>query len=128
MMHEHPSHAPPLLQASPTNESTPHWHRAHDALSRLATSRARLDWEEGRLLFDALRSHAHLHLGFGSFGEYIERLLGYTRRATEERLRVAEALERSPRLAQALGDGILSWSAVRELTRVATASNEDEWL
>jgi 5-methylcytosine-specific restriction endonuclease McrA len=69
-----------------------------------------------------------LHLGFGSFGEYVERMLGYTRRATEERLRVAEALERSPRLAQALRNGTLSWSAVRELTRVATASNEEAWL
>jgi 5-methylcytosine-specific restriction endonuclease McrA len=80
------------------------------------------------LLLDAVRSNAHLHLGFGSFGEYIERLLGHTRRATEERLRVAEALERSPRLASALRDGSLSWSAVRELTRVATARNEEAWI
>ena len=80
------------------------------------------------MLLDALRSNAHLHLGFGSFGEYVERMLGYTRRATEERLRVAEALERSPGLEKALRDGTLSWSAVRELTCVATTTNEQAWL
>jgi hypothetical protein len=128
MMHQHPSHHGSSLQPSPRDEPTLDWHRAHEGLLRLAKSRARLDWEEGRLLLDALRSNTHLHLGFGSFGEYIERLLGHNRRATEERRRVAEALERSPRLANALRDGRLSWSAVRELTRVATASNEEAWL
>src|SRR5215471_14613824 len=95
MMHEHPSRS--LSERAPREQPSLDWHRAHEGLSRLARSRARLDWEEGRLLLDALRSNAHLHLGFGSFGEYIERLLGHTRRATEERLRVAEALELSSR-------------------------------
>jgi hypothetical protein len=107
MMHEQPSH-----------------HGSSFALA--GSEEPRL--EEGRLLLEALRSNAHLHLGFGSFGEYIERILGHTRRATEERLRVAEALERLPGLANALRDGTLSWSAVRELTRVATASNEEAWI
>jgi hypothetical protein len=128
MMHEQPSHHESSSELAASEQPGLDWHRAHEGLSRLAKSRARLDWEEGRLLLDALRSNAHLHLGFGSFGEYIERLLGHTQRATEERLRVAEALERSPGLANALRDGSLSWSAVRELTRVATASNEEAWL
>jgi hypothetical protein len=128
MMHEQPSHHGSSFEPAASEQPRLDWHRAHEGLSRLARSRARLDWEEGRLLLDALRSNAHLHLGFGSFGEYIERILGHTRRATEERLRVAEALERSPVLANALRDGSLSWSAVRELTRVATASNEEAWL
>ena len=58
-------------------------------------------------------------LGFGTFAEYVERLLGYRPRWTSERLRVAEALELLPELDQALRDGAVSWSAVRELTRVA---------
>src|SRR6266446_641993 len=104
------------------------WRHAHEDLSRLAKCRARLDWEEGRSLLDALRCGAHLHLGFGSFGEYIERLFGYTRRSTEERLRVAEALEHLPDLDQALRDGRVSWSVARELTRIATEENERAWL
>ena len=76
----------------------------------------------------ALRSAAHVHLGFGSFGEYVERLFGYKPRSTQEKLRVAEALEQLPAVARALEIGGLNWSAARELTRVAVAETEREWL
>jgi len=90
--------------------------------------RAALDAEEGRWLLRALRSAAHVHLGFGSFLEYTERLFGYKPRTTQEKLRVAESLETLPRLARALETGALSWCAVRELTRVAVADTETAWL
>jgi hypothetical protein len=64
----------------------------------------------------------HVHLGYSSFSEYIERLFGYQARSLQERLRVAEALEGLPALARALSSGELSWSAVRELTRVPCAT------
>src|SRR6187431_2676090 len=83
------------------------WVRAHEALSRLARERAAADAEEGRWLLAARRSAAHVHLGFGSFSEYIERLFGYTFRTTQEKLRVAEALEELPALAGALETGEL---------------------
>jgi hypothetical protein len=67
------------------------WERIHEDLVRLSTTRARLDWEEGQSLLLALRAGVHLHLGFGTFAEYVERLFGYKPRWTEERLRVAEA-------------------------------------
>jgi Holliday junction resolvase RuvA-like protein len=60
--------------------------------------------------------------------EFDQRLLGYTPRSTQEKLRVAEALEELPRLAQSLETGSLSWSALRELTRVAVVDTEQEWL
>jgi hypothetical protein len=104
------------------------WMHAHAALSRLAKTRALADAEEGRWLLAARRSAAHVHLGFGSFAEYIERLFGYTARSTQEKLRVAEALEELPELTQALESGVLSWSVLRELTRVAVADTEHEWL
>jgi hypothetical protein len=104
------------------------WVRAHEALSRLAKERAAVDAEEGRGLLAALRSAAHVHLGFGSFAEYVERLLGYKPRSTQEKLRVAEALEGLPVIAQALEAGALNWSCARELTRVAVAQTEREWL
>jgi hypothetical protein len=104
------------------------WVVAHEALSRLAKQRAAADAEEGRWQLAALRSAAHVHLGFGSFSEYVERLLGYKPRSTQERLRVAEALEQLPAMARALEQGTLHWSAVRELTRVAVSQNEREWI
>ena len=104
------------------------WMRAHSALTRLARERAAADAEEGRWLLLAWRSGAHVHLGYGSFSEYIERLLGYAPRATREKLRVAEALESLPLSARALAQGTLSWCAMRELTRVATTDTEGAWL
>src|SRR6188768_2281129 len=104
------------------------WVRAHEALSRLAKERAAADAVEGRCLLAALRSAAHMHLGFGSFGEYVERMFGYARRSTQEKLRVAEALEQLPAIAEALETGSLNWSCARELTRVAVAETEREWL
>src|SRR5258707_6517371 len=110
--------------------STEHldWRAAHDELSRIAKERARLDSEEGGMLLRALRAQAHLHLGFGSFADYIERLFGYSPRWTEERLRVAESLETLPHLLNALRDGSVPWSTARELTRVATPQSEHAWL
>jgi HNH endonuclease len=104
------------------------WRRAHAALTRLARERAAADAEEGRWLLLAWRARAHVHLGHGSFAEYVERLLGYSARTTREKLRVAEALERLPQAAQALERGELSWCVARELTRVATPDTEAAWL
>jgi Holliday junction resolvase RuvA-like protein len=111
-----------------TIESEDDWVTAHAALSRLARQRAAADAEEGRWLLRAWRASAHRHLGFGSFGEYVERLFGHAPRSTKEKLRVAEALEVLPALASALAAGTLSWSAVRELTRVALPQTEGAWL
>jgi hypothetical protein len=104
------------------------WALAHEALSKLRLKRAALDAEEGRWLLRAFRAATHLHFGFASFGEYIERLFGLNRRTTEEKLRVAGALEELPELAEALRSAKLNWSAVRELTRVAVPETEREWI
>jgi len=104
------------------------WQQAHEALVRLAASRAGLDFEEGQRLRAALLARTHVRLGYGSFVEYIERIFGYSPRLTYEKLRVAEALEQLDGMATALRDGQLSWSVVRELTRVATKQTERDWL
>lgn len=103
------------------------WMHAHQELSRLAKARALLEWEEGRGLRSALRTGVHRHLGFASFFEYVESLFGYKPRSIAEKLRVAEALEALPLLDEELRIGGLSWSAVRELSRVATAETERAW-
>ena len=104
------------------------WKRAHTELVRLAQSRARLDLEEGEWLLRALRAGAHVRLGYASFAEYIECIFGYTRRFAMERVRVAEAIEQLPALRGSLAKGELGWSALRELTRVATPKTEAAWL
>ncbi|HEX4338431.1 MAG TPA: hypothetical protein VH062_21140 [Polyangiaceae bacterium] len=116
------------IEASEDSGEKSEWVRAHEALSLLARERAAADAAEGRWFLAALRSAAHVHLGYGSFGEYIERLFGYKPRSTEEKLRVAEALEVLPVIAQGLASGELNWSAARELTRVAVAETESAWL
>jgi hypothetical protein len=104
------------------------WVQAHAALTRLARERAAADAEEGRWLVRAFRAAVHVHLGHGSFAEYVERVLGYKARTTQEKLRVAEALESLPELARALDAGEVGWCAVRELTRVAVAETAADWL
>src|SRR5688500_411120 len=101
---------------------------AHEALSKLRLKRAALDAEEGVWRLRAFRAATHAYFGDASFGEYVERLFGLSRRTTEEKLRVAGALEVLPELAEALRSGKLNWSAVRELTRVALPETEREWI
>jgi hypothetical protein len=115
-------------QAQRTRAAPIEWQRAHDELLRLARSRAGLDFDEGRWLLRACQSGVHARLGFGSFSEYAGRLFGYGARLVQEKLRVAEALERLPEFAEALEQGRVCWSALRELTRVATPETEAAWL
>lgn len=81
-----------------------------------------------RWLFLGATSQLACYVGYASFAEYIERLFGYRPRWTEEQIRIAEALDGLPAIAQALRDGAITWSVVRELPRVASAENETEWL
>ena len=104
------------------------WKLAHDKLVSLAKRRAAHELEEGRWLLAGLRHEVHKHLGMGSYAEYLHRLFGYEAREVGERLRVARALEQLPDTAAALGSGALCFSAVRELTRVASPETEAAWL
>jgi hypothetical protein len=104
------------------------WQGIHERLVRLARAQAAHDYEIGRWLLAALRARVDEELGYGSLLEYGERLFGYQRRMVAERLRVARALEELPALAESLRNATLSWSAVRELSRVATGETEDAWI
>ena len=104
------------------------WQEADAQLGFLARGRHQLDHETGRALVRALRSRAHEHLGFGSFAEYVERRFGFRPRYTRERLRVALALEDLPLIDEALQEGSITWSAAREITRVADEACEAAWL
>ena len=104
------------------------WREADLQLRSLAARRRALDVAEAHWLRVAREAQVHKHLGFGSFVEYIERTLGYRPRTALERLRVADALAALPAINEALACGRVSYSTVRELSRVATAETEQAWL
>jgi hypothetical protein len=104
------------------------WREVDHALRELARCRSALDADEARLLCIAARDEIWRQLGRGSFYEYLEEVLGHSPRSARERVRVARALADLPALEVALANGELHWSAVRELTRVATPETVDAWL
>lgn len=94
----------------------------------LARKNGALDVEIGDWLL-AVREHSvHEKTGHGTLIEYVERRLGLAPHSTAERLRVADALQRLAEVRATLQRGGISWSAVRELTRVAVPETEREWL
>ena len=103
------------------------WMRVDRELRGIAKRRAALDAGEARWLREAERLEIWRPLGMVSLVDYMERVLGYAPRTAQQRLQVARALETLPALTEALESGELSFSAVRELARVATPSTEHAW-
>jgi len=104
------------------------WRALHQQLRGIAKRRAILDAEEARCLREAVTIKLWRRLGYIHMCEYLERELGYSPQVGGERLRVARELAELPQIEASLGDGALPYSAVRELTRIATATTEAEWL
>jgi hypothetical protein len=102
--------------------------KLHGRLKRIVKARGALDAQEAQALREAERLRMWRHFGYGSLIEYMEMEMGYTPRMALERLRVANAIVELPAIADAMAQGNLSFSAGRELTRVATAETEQQWL
>ncbi|MDB4959909.1 MAG: endonuclease [Myxococcales bacterium] len=111
-----------------TPGETDDWKDVDRALCDIAKRRSALDAEELRWLRQALRFQVWREVGSASFLEYLEKRLGYGPNVAFERIRVAKALEELPVLADALENNELKFSAVRELTRIATPDTELDWL
>ncbi len=109
-------------------EHTQEWVRVDEQLRGIAARRAALDVEEARLLRYAEELKLWRGYACGSMIEYLERAMGYAPHTAAERLRVARALAELPLIAEALENGELAHSAVRELSRVAVPATEDAWL
>src|SRR5258706_3101283 len=103
------------------------WQNIDRELRAFAKRRGRIDSDEARLLCSASRLEIWRELGKATLLEYLEEVLGYSPRAATERVRVALALDELPDLAEALASGELSYSAIRELTRVATPATQSDW-
>jgi len=106
----------------------PRWCTVDRALRTIALRRSALDADEARWLREAEGLEIWHPLGMVSAQDYLERVLGYAPRTARDRLRVARALGDLPGLTAALASGALPFSAVRELTRVATPVTEAAWI
>jgi hypothetical protein len=118
----------PLWAAEPPCETRLDWRTVDRALREIAHRRATLDADEARWLREAEALQIWRPLGMVSALDYLERVLGYAPRTAQDRLRVARALGDLPQLNAALAEGQLAFSAIRELTRVATPGTEASWL
>ena len=87
-----------------------------------------LDAEEASLLCAVVRREIWRELGKASLLEYLEDVLGYGPKAAKERVRVAMALAELPMLHEVLATGEQSYSAIKELSRIATAKTQAEWI
>ncbi len=118
----------PQVVAWKACEAEEPWMELHRQLMSVARRRAALDSEELALIREAIRVTLWRRLGMVSMREYLEHAMGYGPQVASERLRVAEALDALPAIEDALATGELSYSAVRELTRIATPKTERAWL
>ncbi|HEX7843841.1 MAG TPA: HNH endonuclease signature motif containing protein [Kofleriaceae bacterium] len=120
---------PALTWTSELPRSTePRWRTVDRELRAITRRRAGLDADEARWLREAEALQIWRPLGMVSALDYLERVLGYAPRTAQDRLRVARALGDLPELAASLASGELAFSAVRELTRVATPATEAAWV
>jgi hypothetical protein len=111
----------------PTHPNIVELDRIGDEIAELS---AHLDAATARLL-DLIRefdARGGWNTGFLSCAHWLCYRIGLEMRARRERVRVARALGRLPRLAQALARGELSYSKVRALTRIATPETEERLL
>ena len=104
------------------------WKELHRRLRSIAKRRVALEAEQAGYLLEAEETGLYRRLGYTSMLEYMERELHYGPHAANERLRVARALTELPLIAELFGEGELCFSAVRELTRVATPATEEAFL
>ena len=101
--------------------------RLGDEIAELS---AHMDCATARLL-DLIRefdARGGWNSGFRSCAAWLSWRIGLAPGAAREHVRVARALGTLPRLSQALALGELSYSKVRELTRVATPETEERLL
>ena len=101
--------------------------RLGDEIAELA---AHLDAATARLL-DLIREfdvRGGWNNGFRSCAHWLSYRVGLDLGAAREKVRVARALGRLPRLATALARGELSYAKVRAVTRVATPETEERLL
>lgn len=115
-------------EAPPPLEGPIEWRELDRRLREYRTHRSALDAAESFDLVRAEQLKMYFLFGHRTMYQYMEEVLGYAPHTARERMRVARALAALPQTTAALARGALTYSGVRELTRVATAETEGQWL
>jgi hypothetical protein len=115
--------APPTLPADSTTAR-----KLHLLLKKSNRIGNRVRLRFSMALLSLCESNLHRLLGYASIEQYAEKHFGFHRTRTLETLRVARSLRGLSRLVEAFCAGEVSWSVLRELTRIAAPETEEEWL
>ena len=97
-------------------------------LSAAATSHHLEERNIAYWLFEIEERSLHKERGFSSIGDYAMELIGIKPRKAQYLVFIASRLEKLPLIREAFDSGELSWTKAREITGVATAETEAEWL
>jgi hypothetical protein len=110
------------MEGSISSVSTP------DLIAQITTLAGHLNAANARflaLIAELDRRRGWAEWGVKSCAHWLNWKCGMGLGAAREKLRVAHALEKLPRITAAMTEGRLSYFKARELTRLADASNED---
>ena len=94
------------------------------AVARMAGHINHADWRFIKLIAAMDRTRGWDERGYCNLGNWLDHRCGLGPCAARERVRIGRALARLPRIDAAFRDGILSYSKVRAITRVATRKTE----
>jgi hypothetical protein len=100
----------------------------HAELVSIARERDRHQTRQARLLVQAEQLEIWRDFACAHIYDYLERYCDLQPRTAREYIRVARALAALPLMQAKLDDEDVRYSAVRELTRIATPETEAEWL
>ena len=96
-----------------------------DSITTLAANIAAATWQLLMLIAEFDRREVWGSHGLNSCAHWLNWKCGIALGAAREKVRVARALESLPLISEAFAAGVVSYSKVRAMTRVATAENED---
>ena len=94
------------------------------AVTHMAAHINHADWRFIKLIAAMDRTRGWAEGGYASLGNWLDHRCGLGPCAARERIRIGRALARLPHIDAAFRDGVLSYSKVRAITRVATRESE----
>ena len=101
---------------------------AHEKLRAALIALRKAERNAVVLFGEIMRRKLYRDLGYASIHLYARESLGFSRTKTYEFIRLAESLERLPRLKKGVESGKVSWTKAREIVKVASPDTEGEWL